>query len=327
MLRFIVIIASLLALTGSLAPAAIWPEGFFGLARTSLTAENLSDELIWEEFGFEEGEVAEFSGEQGSLKATALRFGDSTAAMAVFQWKRPNHYKPSELETLAVESADSVYLVHGSYILHFEGTKPTPKQLLGLYLVLPLTEESALPALPEYLPERGRVAGSERYVIGPASLREFEPRVPPSVAAFHFGVEAQLASYETPAGELDLAIFSYPTPHIARDRLAEFRMLPGAVAKRSGPLLVLVLDPPDADEAQRLLGMVNYRATITWEAEEPVTAVGIADLILTIFALIGVLLVFTTAAGVAFGGYRFMAFGRHAIGERDPMILLHLEDK
>jgi hypothetical protein len=326
MLRSLILFAGIVALTGSPALAAIWPEAFYGPARTSLTSAPLPREPVWEEFGLEEIEIAEYSGEGDSFKATAYRFGDSTSAMAVFQWKRPRGYQPSEAETLAVESADSLYLAHGNYILHFEGRKPSEQELNGLYLVLPLKEESSLPALPEYLPASGRIAGSERYVTGPASLKEFEPRISPSVAGFHFGAEAQLASFETPRGEMRLAIFSYPTPHIARARLVEFRMLPGAVAKRSGPLVALILDPPDADEAQRLLGRVNYRATITWHESMPKPEPNLAEFLLTAFALIGVLVAFAIMAGLAFGAYRLL-LRRTGVEGEDPMILLHLEDR
>ena len=326
MLRHLILITSILTVFTLPAESAIWPEAFFGFSRTSVTPVTQPDEAIWEEYGFEEAEIAEYSGEEGDFKATAQRFADSTSAMSVFQWRRPAGYTPSNMEVFAAESPDSLYFLHGNYILHFEGRKPTAEELEILYLVLPLTDQSALPTLPNYLPPAGRIYGSERFIIGPVSLKEFEPRISPSVAGFHFSAEAQLAKYSTSNGEMDLAIFSYPTPHIARERLAEFRMIPGALAKRAGPMVAIIIDAPDDNNAQELLGKINYRATITWDQVEPVTAESIADMLLAIFALVGVLLVFAIAAGLLFGGSRTLWFRRTG-SDPDPMILLHLEDK
>jgi hypothetical protein len=327
MLRRIVLLVALFFLGLPSAWAAIWPEEFYGLKRTSLTPVSLGGDAIWAEYGFEEGEVAEYAGEGVQLKATAWRFGDATAAMAVFQWRRPLEYKKTDVEPLAVESSDALYLARGNYILHFEGKKPSVEELAGLFLVLPLTENSTLPSLPTYLPEADRVPGSERFILGPVGLRMFEPRIPPSVAGFQYSPEAQLAKYKTEKGEIDLAIFSYPTPHIARERLAEFRMLPRAVVKRTGPMLVAIFDPAEPDEAQQLLAKVNYRATIVWDEGALVEPAGVADLLLGIFALIGVLLVLAIILGLAFGGSRFLYFGRKGAEKEDPMILLHLEDR
>ncbi len=158
-----------------------------------------------------------------------------------------------------------MYLAHGNYIFRFDGYKPTEEQIVGQLLIVPMLEQSPLPMLGLVRARGGPVPGSERFVIGPAGLQQFEPRVPPSVAGFQFDAEADIAEYKTPSGNLRLGVFSYPTPHIARERLAEFRMLPNTVVKRTGPLVAVVLDPSDPDAAQRLLGLVDYRATITWD--------------------------------------------------------------
>ena len=107
---------------------------------------------------------------------------------------------------------------------------------------------SGAPAGPDRISSRrnGLIPNSERYILGPVSLARFEPRIAPSLAAFHLGTEAQLGRYRTPKGDLTLAIFSYPTPNIARERQEEFPKVPGTIAKRSGPLVGVVVQPPDA---------------------------------------------------------------------------------
>ena len=87
---------------------------------------------------------------------------------------------------------------------------------------------------------------SERYILGPDGLAKFAPGIPPSVAAFHLGAEAQVAAFRAPAGEIRLAIFDYPTPQMAIQQYDGFAKLPGMMAKRSGPLVAVVLPEPTA---------------------------------------------------------------------------------
>ena len=60
------------------------------------------------------------------------------------------------------------------------------------------------------------------------------------------GAEAQLGVFHSPKGNLTLAIFNYPTNQIAMQKEGDFRKL-GGVVKRSGPLVAVILAPPDAD--------------------------------------------------------------------------------
>jgi hypothetical protein len=136
-----------------------------------------------------------------------------------------------------------------------------------------------------------------------------------------------LAKYKTQAGELALAIFSFPTPDFARERAAEISKLPGAMVKRSGPLVAVILSPSDKDAAERLLARVNYQATISWSQYVPTRRDNIGNLILGILSLAGILILFCLVAGIAFGGLRIILrryFKRWSFDE--PMITLHLSD-
>src|SRR5205085_9341998 len=128
---------------------------------------------------------------------------------------------------------------------------------------LPSMQNGPLPTLPGYLPATARVPNSERYITGPVSLQAFLPGLSPAAAGFHFGAEGELGLFHTSAGDLGLAVFSYPTPEIARDRLAQFRQISNGMAKRTGPLVAIVLPATDANEAEKLLSQVQYQAEIT----------------------------------------------------------------
>src|SRR5581483_2501480 len=97
------------------------------------------------------------------------------------------------------------------------------------------------PTLQKYLPP-GADPNSQRYITGPESLAHFAPSIPPSTAAFHFNAEGELARYGPPGKQTTVVVFDYPTMEMARDRVTHFQQIPGGVAKRTGPLVAMVLN-------------------------------------------------------------------------------------
>src|SRR5258708_35562552 len=106
---------------------------------------------------------------------------------------------------------------------------------------------------------------------------------------------------------MKLAIFRYPTPTIARERMAEMQKLPSAIAKRSGPLVAVILAPPNADDAERLISQVRYQAPISWDQYVPSRRDNIGNLIINALILIAVRLAFSPVPGLAFAGFGVMA--------------------
>jgi hypothetical protein len=232
------------------------------------------------------------------------------------------------LGKFAVQTPASSLLAYHNYLLRFEGRRPTAGELRPVLERLPRLEQSSLPPLPEYLPAENLVPNSERYVVGPESLALFEPRITPSLAAFQLGTEAQLARYRSRKGELALALLSFPTPNLARERAEALSKLAGALVKRTGPLVAVVLPPADPESAEKLLAKINYQASISWTEYVPTLRDNPGNLLFGIVMLVGVLLAFCVAVGLVMGGGRMLArrYLRRWIPE-DPMILLHLEDK
>ena len=304
---------------------AVWPDDFGGARKVSRKPVAVSEPGIWDEFGFQDGEVAQYAAGAVKFEAIAYRFQDSTGALAAFEWQRPETARPSPLGKMAVETGTEALLAYGNYLFHFKGRKPAVAEIGGLVQALPNLEQSPLPVLSTYLPAGDLVPNSSRYVIGPLALAKFEPRIPAAVAAFHYGSEAQIGTYRTAAGESKLAIFSYPTPQIARQRVEEFRKLPGAVAKRSGPLIAVVLAPPNADEAERLLALVRYQAAITWSERVATRRDNIGNLLVNIFNLTGFLLLFAMVIGIALGGLRVVLRRLGIRVDPEPLTTLHLE--
>jgi hypothetical protein len=304
--------------------AAILPETIGPYRRTGTSQAAPADKPLWDEYGLKDSETAHFENGAEKFTATVYRLQDSTAALAAFDWQRPAKSTPSTLARLAAETPDSLLLVHGNYLLSFEGYKPGTVELDAVTQALRNVDTTSLPALPGYLPSRDLVANSERYVTGPAGLQKFLPGISPSVAAFHFGAEAQLGVFHSPKGDMTLGIFNYPTPQIAMQQVGEFEKVPGVVAKRSGPLVALLIAPADADFAERLLAGVRYQAQVTRDEYVPTRRDNMGSLLLNAFILIGILLAFSLVSGLALGGFRaFMRRGRKG-EEADAMITLHL---
>jgi hypothetical protein len=313
---------SLLLLLSS-AQAGIWPDHFGPAKLDSAKTVNIADQGLWSEYGLQEAEQAQYESDSQKFTATAYRLQDSTAALGAFDWQRPSDAKPSDLSQLSVQTGNRTMLAHANYLLVFEGYKPQVADLGTLFQSLPKLDQSPLPTLPGYLPTAGLIPNSQRYVVGPVGLATFDPGIPAGVAAFHLGSEAQIGTFRAAGGELKLAIFSYPTPTIARERLAEMQKLPTAVAKRSGPLVAVILSPPNADDAERLISQVRYQAAISWDQYVPSRRDNIGDLIVNAFIMIGLLLAFSTVAGLAFGGFRVLA-RRIRKEDRDAMTVLNL---
>jgi hypothetical protein len=317
----------LVFLVPALSFAGIWPDNFGVFHRTSAEPVEVQDRALWDEYGFQQAEQAEYASGARKFAVTAYRLQDSTGALGAFEWQRPASARPSPLGSLAAETPDAVMLAHGNYLLVFKGYRPTVAEIGALYQTLPGLEQSSLPVLSGYLPAGQRVPNSERYVTGPVGLEKFAPGVPPSAAAFHLGAEAQLGSFRAPGGEMKLAIFSYPTPHIARERLVDFQRISGAVPKRSGPLVAVVLFPPNADEAERLLAQVRYEPSITWNERVPTARDNIGNLVINAFKLIGILIAFCAVAGLSVGGLRAIMRRAGPGGDAESMIVLHLSDR
>ena len=324
--------AALLLLLPALSTAAIWPGDLGAFHRISAQPVAFqSNQPIWDEYGFQEGEEAHYEGAGEKFLARAYRFQDATGAMSGFEWMRLPDSRPSPLGRLAAESSNVVTIAHGNYVLVFVDYRPTTPFLTTVIENLKQVDNSPLPSLMDYLPSPGLVPNSERYIEGPAALHEFAPGIPPSTAAFHLGAEAQLGTFEGvpsgPGGYLKLAIFNYPTPQIAMQQTTEFQKIGGAMVKRAGPMVAVILSPPNADAAEKLLSLVRYQAAVTLDERVNTRRDNIGNLVINAFILIGILLCFSLVGGLAFGGVRtFLRRGGRGDAS-DAMIVLHLQDR
>ncbi len=312
------------------ATAAIFPDTLGDYTRGPATTLTAPDQPLYQEYGLRATERADYTSPTGDkFTAEAWRLQDSTGAYALFQAQRPANATDSDAADLAAKVPDGTLLAHGNYVFHFIGRTPDKPELDRLYYQLPQLEQSALPTLAGYLPAQDLIPNSRRYILGPVSLERYEPRIPPSVAAFSLGAEAQLGRYRSGDSELALLIFNYPTPSFARERQEEFLKLPGVLAKRTGPLVAVTVQPADPDAAERILARIDYQANITWSEppEKKDEAVGWGRLIISGFALAALIGVASLLAGLGLGGIRSLVRKLGWSSGPDTVTVLRIRDK
>jgi hypothetical protein len=301
----------LAAIFVSSAWATIWPEHLGPYQRKAVVGADLAPgEHLggWEEYGAEADEGADY----GPFKVDAWRFKDPTGAYA------------------ALLERGGFRL--GNYVVRCEGK--CPKDLPQLAQAsFPNISRSAVPTLDTYLPSKGLLPRSERYILGPQGLGAFAPNIPTSAVNFDFGTEGEIARYRTPAGPVMLAVFSFPLPSMARQQLPEFEKITGATVKRTGPLVAVVVGPPAAaSAAQKMLQAVNYRGVVQENERPPVKPLEITPetaghMVLAIISLAAVVLGFCLLSGLAVGGTLRIARRFGYSGAEGSLITLHLEGK
>jgi hypothetical protein len=313
--------------------AGILPQrlGDFALVK----AENYTpaDQALYKEYGFDAGEQGQYAAGDRKLDITVIRASDPTGAFGIYEWMRPAGGKQITMGDRAVEAGDVTCFQFGNYVIVLKGSEPEEDPLAAMLSILPRFEQTAAPPLLRYMPADGRIANSERYILGPVALAKLVPAIPPSAVGFHAGAEGQQAEYQAAGGRLTMTLFSYPTPHLARAQIEEIQKLPNVMAKRSVSLIGVVVNPFSPDEAEKLLAKVHYQATLTMsEKTTNSRKENVGDLILNIIFLCGIIAGLALMGGIAFGGGRvllgklFPGKGYDTLAERE-FIRLHLDDE
>jgi hypothetical protein len=305
--------------------AALLPEKFAGYTRASEPASvKPAEPEVWEEYGLAAAERAEYSSGTRAVAITAFRLKDPTGAFAAFQWQRPAEAQSGD--TAASVPGGSL-VMHANYLIRSEG-KLSPVDAQELYKQLPAIVRTSLPPLYAYLPKRGRVPNSERYLLGNTSLARFEPRISADLAALDRGAEAQVARYRSGGSEMQVTLISYPTPQMATVYARKFEGMPGVAFRRSGPILAVVPEAAGNPAAEKLLAEINYAPSLTWsEYVSKDTPQDAAKMILAIVALASGLIVLSLVLGLTFGGSKFLAKRMGWARADDGFTSLHLEGK
>jgi hypothetical protein len=124
------------------------------------------------------------------------------------------------------------------------------------------------------LPEADKIAGSEKYIIGPAALGKLKHFSDlKDVVGFNAGAEVTTADYRSGDGQMNLIIVEYYTPQSASDGHARiqdhFNARPQTekdrlALKRIGNYVVVMSNINDMPAAQNIIGQIKYQKEIYW---------------------------------------------------------------
>ena len=281
------------------------------------------------EYGYVGAERRKFTKSGQTLSVEALRLKDASGSYGLFTYYREQDWtiRKSGTEQLAWRGTDFLLrkeevLVRASLQSDSPNARLSVADLDELAAGLETLGGGPLPTLKLYLPQRGVLPASRKYILGPVVFARLAPEIPSELVDFEMGAEASLARYQFPGKPpLTLLLLSYPITQVAASKMKAWQGSPAEsgdaaatplYARRVGPLLAFVLGATEKSQADQLLNRISYTADVVWnEPVEKVDASTFAKLILNVFALIGALLAFALIAGLGFGFLRALLQSRY----------------
>jgi len=295
---------------------------------TDPAAADPTSAAVLKEYGFEDFSGATYARDDGhKLTIKAARFADASGAYGAFTYYKTPQMQIEKIGDQAGSLNERVLFYRGNILVdavfqQLSAMSAAELRELAGDLPLPSGATRNLPGLPAYLPAQSYVPNTAKYVVGPGALQNVHSPLPADLVDFSAGAELVLGKYNTSGGEAILTLISYPTPQIAAahlrslDAVLQQHPLPpdsplanlGPVYdKRTGPILVIATGSLSTGEAKSLLASVNYDASVTWNENTYATRKdNLANLLLNIIYLCGILIGFALVAGLAFGGARVL---------------------
>jgi hypothetical protein len=302
---------------------------------TDPAAADPTNAAVLKEYRFTDLAIATYTRDDGrTLKIRAARFADASGGFGAYTfYLQPEMAKEKICPTDADCGAQAASL--GQRVLFYRGNVLVDAQFsqesamsaeqmreLAGTLPRPSGNSANLPSFIEFMPHRGYVRNTQKYVMGRAALAAQAPPVSADLVDFDASAEVSMGRYDTSSGEATLMLISYPTPQLAAEHLRRIDAARQAQAqaggasagsagsfseKRTGPIIAIATGPVSDSDAKSLVGMVNWEASVTWnQATDNQQARDLYMLILNIVILCGILAGLAVVAGVAFGGIRIL---------------------
>lgn len=201
-------------------------------------------------------------------------------------------------------------------------------------------DQPARPRLLDDLPQQTIIAGSQRYFLGPESLNAYVERGR-DMFGFEGNAEAVMAEYHTGTPEhkdaakspnnssvhssqpspMKLVIVEYKTPQFAYDAIARANSYVNSlgeteqsrvIVKREGNYIVEAVNVQDREAAQALVDSIKYPYSVQWlhdprrPPRDPFRMQKAADMLISTFSLLGLLLGTVFVGGAVFGTTIFL---------------------
>jgi hypothetical protein len=322
------LVLTFLLLAPSLRAQSILPARFgsWTASRSTQSSEPSAEAKgIFTESVLEGSETRSYSNGSGTVTMTLYHFHDSSGAYEGYSYllgpqavatSAPAGDAPSDPSQRSSSRIGNLVLVVDN-----ASALPQADQDLLARQIATKADKTPPPPIPNYLPDRDRVAHTELYSLGPAAFRAAlanlghpEYAVITDSAGFNSGAEAMFARYRNPRDEAVLLLIEYPTPQLAglhwkhlEQALPGSAKQHGASIERKGSLLAIVLSPSSAAYASRVREAVNYETQVTWnEPTHTITDPPITSVLVKIIMATGAFMLVAIVFGVAFGGVRVL---------------------
>lgn len=303
-----------------------------------------SEAPLLREYGAQRAEHATYQGGPVQWQVSVYEMVDRSAAYGAFTLLGADGARLPVGEAGSRAGSRTTFYT-GNYFAQVEGNVGAADLVpLAQQLRLRAGQQASLPTLPDHLPRRGFVPGSDRYLLGPLSTARVVPLAPGDWIGFAYGAEVEAARYKVADDRGILLLISYPTPAIARARLKEFEQMfylneqgnpthAPAQARRLGSLVAFASGFSDPAHASSLLEDVRYELKVSWsDPSNPRAQQNWAKELLDIFVGTGFFLLFALLSGVAYGLLRVLVkrlapgkvFDRP--GSSEDMIVLDLRN-
>jgi uncharacterized protein DUF6599 len=289
-----------------------------GAAQAAAAPADAKD--IFSESGLDASETRNYSNGGATVAVTGYLFHDTSGSYEAYSYlKGPRSTKAANAGAEAATAAQPELI--GNVVLMVQASAPlkdADKSALS-QAVKATADKTPYPPIPNFLPEKDIVAGTDLYALGAAALRSDLTDVGrgeyaglASEAGFNSGAEAMLGRYKSNNDEAVLLLLEYPTPQLAglhwkhlEQALPPSAKQDGTTIERKGSMLSLVLKPTSAAYADRLRQAVRYETHITWnEPTHTITDPPITSVLAKIIIATGAFMLVAIVFGVAFGGVR-----------------------
>ena len=305
-----------------------------------------TDAPLLKEYGFTDFEGATYTRDDGrQLTIKAARFDDASGAYGAFTFYKSPEMLNEKIGDQGYSLNNRVLFYRGNVLIDAVFQKLSAMSAAELRelsddLPRPQGTSGNLPGLPRYLPKDSYIKNTSRYVVGPVALEKVEAPLPARLVDFSKGAEVVLGDYNFSGTPATLILIGYPTPQIATAQLKTIEDAEQAhqlgnltiSARRTGPIVAVLNGPVSQGDAKSFLGQINYDADVTWNQNTYFTRRdNVANLIVGVIILAGIICGLAVIAGLAFGGFRVLikrifpekVFDRP---EQVEIIALHLSD-
>jgi hypothetical protein len=250
-----------------------WKTAGSAVAASDFSLAN-SKQAALQEAGPDRSAVADYERAEQKIHVEAIQFNDRTGAYSAFTLIAKPDMKPGkDLGAADAVGDGAVLFTAGSTLVLASGTTDAAS-LKPLAAVLPKIggSKGMAPILPGMAPEKGLVAGSVRYALGPESYAAEGGVLPAKSLGWDKSAEAVTAKYDDKRGKETLTMLLYPTPAIAGNFAkfaADYTQDKGAKVRRQGELVLVAEGTFSPDEAQKMIENIHLEQQLTFDKDMP----------------------------------------------------------